>query len=144
MHRSRRAHKGFTYLGLLVAIAVMSVGLLAVSEVWVTSVHRQRMAQVEWVGEQFVQAIGSYYEGSPGSVKAYPQGLHDLIEDKRYITMRRHLRTLYVNPFSGLADWELVQGPGGGVRGVRAVVEGPSGRQALEYVYRPLLKPGTP
>jgi hypothetical protein len=37
-----------------------------------------------WFGPaQYIQAIGSYYEGSPGSVKAYPKALQDLVEDWR-------------------------------------------------------------
>jgi type II secretory pathway pseudopilin PulG len=68
----QRQH-GFTYLGVLLAIALLSVGLTAASEVWVTVARRQRLEQLNWAGQQFAQAIGSYYESSPGGAKAYPK-----------------------------------------------------------------------
>jgi hypothetical protein len=34
------------------------------------------------------------------------------------VTMRRHLRRVYLNPLSGQADWEMVMAPDGGVKGV--------------------------
>ena len=129
--------RGFTYLGLLVAVALLGLGLSAASEVWVKVVQRQKLEQLEFVGQQFAQAIGSYYESSPGGVKRYPKSLEDLLEDRRYPYVRRHLRQVYGNPFSGKADWELVAAPEGGIRGVRTTVssveEGASATR--EYVY---------
>jgi type II secretory pathway pseudopilin PulG len=133
------AQRGFTYLGVLLAIALLGVGMIAASELWVTTARRQRMEQLEWVGQQYVQAIGSYYENSPGRAKAYPKALDDLLEDRRFVFARRHLRQLYVNPFSGAADWELVLAPGGGIRGVRiAVQEAWSFKSAYEFSHTPL------
>jgi type II secretory pathway pseudopilin PulG len=114
-----RPARGFTYLGVLLAIALLSVGLTAASEVWMTTARRQRMEQLEWVGQQFVLAIGSYYQSSPRGVKAYPRSLEDLLEDKRYPFVRRHLRRVYLSPLTGAADWETVRAPDGGIRGVR-------------------------
>ena len=125
---------GFTYLGLIAAVAVLGVGLLAASEVWVTTARRERMVQLEWVGAQFVQAIDSYYWSSPGSVKTYPSDLNELLEDRRNLTMRRHLRQIYANPFSGKPDWALIAGPGGKVVGVRAVAQGAQGAEFREFV----------
>lgn len=118
-----RRQQGFTYLGVLIAIALIGVGLAAASEVWVASARRQRIEQLDWVGQQFVQAIGSYYESTPGRVKTYPRSLQDLLQDNRYVTMRRHLRAVYVNPMTGIADWKLVLTPNGGIRGVMAIVK---------------------
>ena len=41
-----RGERGFTYLGVLFAIAVLGLGLSAASEVWVTTAKRQRMEQL--------------------------------------------------------------------------------------------------
>jgi type II secretory pathway pseudopilin PulG len=71
-----RKQSGFTRLGVLLAIALIGIGLTAASEVWSTTAKRQRMEQLEWVGQQYVQAIGSYYEASPRG-KAYPRSLED-------------------------------------------------------------------
>jgi type II secretory pathway pseudopilin PulG len=135
----QRREGGFTYLGLLLAIALLGVGLSAASELWSTTAKRQRQAELAWVGEQYVHAIGSYYESSPGGVKRYPNTIEDLLEDRRVPFVRRHLRQAYVNPMSGRIDWELIAASQGGFRGVR-VAEGGIGsaRASREFVYVPL------
>ena len=131
---------GFTYLGLLLAIALLGLGLAAASEVWSTVARRQHMEQLEWVGQQYMQAIGSYYESSPGGAKTYPRTLLDLVEDRRYPFVLRHLRQVYVNPFTDKPDWEFVTVPDGGIRGVRTSVnrEGDTGLVAKEFSYAPI------
>ena len=133
----KRCQSGFTYLWVLAALAILGVGLLAVSEVWVTSARRQRLVELEWIGVQFTQAIGSYYQATPGAAKSYPATLQDLLEDHRYVTTRRHLREIYVNPFTGKPDWELVLGSDGRVHGVRTVVPGETGSVTRTSVYLP-------
>ena len=137
-----RRQRGFTYLGVLLAIALIGVGLTAASEVWVTTAYRERMIALEWAGAQFVQAIGSYYESSPGSAKAYPAALTDLLEDRRYLTMRRHLRTVYPNPFTNEPDWEAIRGPEGTARGVRVRLPEELGGAVKSFVYLPALQGG--
>jgi type II secretory pathway pseudopilin PulG len=119
--------RGFTYLGVLIAVALMGVALLAVSEVWVTTANRQKMEQLEWAGNQYAQAIGSYYYANVGSVRYYPQTFDDLLRDRRYLGIKRHLRERYVNPFTGQSDWQVIVAPGGGIRGVQVAVELPAG-----------------
>ncbi|MFG6489632.1 type II secretion system protein [Roseateles sp. BYS78W] len=134
-----KQQSGFTYMGVLLAIALLGIGLVAASEVWVKAARQQRMEQLDWVGQQYVQAIGSYYEASPGRTKVFPTSLQDLIEDRRFSFARRHLRSLYANPFTGTAEWELIRAPGGGIRGVRVVVEIAEGSAsaAREFAYVP-------
>jgi type II secretory pathway pseudopilin PulG len=133
----KRDQRGFTYLWVLVAIAVVGLGLTAVSEVWVTSAGRQKRVELEWIGDQFTQAIGSYYQSTPGTAKAYPPTLQDLIEDRRYATVRRHLRVVYANPFTGRQDWELVIAADGRIRGVRVAVPSAEANLAREFIYQP-------
>lgn len=123
--RRRSATAGFTYLGLLLAIALLGVSLLAASELWVRIAKRQRDAQLVWTGEQYRRAISSYYQSSPSGVKTYPQMLGELLEDPRFPAMRRHLRMLYPNPMTGQLDWELVRAAGGGIQGIRVPAAGP-------------------
>ncbi len=110
---------GFTFLGLLLAVALMGIGLTAASEVWFTTAQRQRAEQSRWVAEEFVRAIGSYYESGPGGVKQFPAQLEDLLEDRRGPVVRRHLRQVYLNPHNGLKEWKLIPAPGGGIRGIK-------------------------
>jgi type II secretory pathway pseudopilin PulG len=102
----RRLH-GFTYIGLLIAVALIGIGLAAVAEVWTTAAKRERERELLFVGGQFRQAIGSYFEASPG-LKQYPQRLEDLLEDRRFPVIRRHLRKIYLDPITGKSDWGLV------------------------------------
>lgn len=117
--RTGRPQSGFTYLGLLFSIAL--VGLLMASVGLLASTERQRERESEllFVGNQIRQAIGSYYENSPGLVKRYPARLDELLKDDRFLKTRRHLRQIYPDPMTGSADWELIPAPEGGIMGVR-------------------------
>ena len=128
---------GFTYLGVLLAVALIGIGLTAASEVWVTTANLQKSKELDWIGSQFTLAIGSYYQSTPGLVKAYPASLQELLEDRRQLTIRRHLRKIYLNPFTAKPDWELVTTSEGRVRGVRCVKPGDAGGRAVEYIYVP-------
>ncbi len=110
---------GFTYVWLLVAIAVMAAGLAAIGEVASTAAKREREAELLFVGDQFAQAIAEYYASSP-SAPQYPQKLEELLADNRYPNVRRYLRRVYRDPMTGRADWGLVRGPGGGIIGVHS------------------------
>ncbi|MCI3953246.1 MAG: hypothetical protein K0R53_2745 [Burkholderiales bacterium] len=120
MHSGRvdAAQLGYTYLALLIAVAVIGVGLVAASEVWSQTRQREKEQELLFIGEQFRQAIGAYYERTPGAVKRYPEKLQDLLEDKRYLAKQRYLRKLFVDPITGKADWGVVPAPGGGIMGV--------------------------
>lgn len=134
---------GFTFLGLLLAVALMGIGLTAASEVWFTTAQRQRAEQSRWVAEEFVRAIGSYYESGPGGVKQFPAQLEDLLEDRRGPVVRRHLRQVYLNPYTGTREWVGVAAPGGGIRGIKIKTWTPleSGHVLQEYVYVPIQPP---
>lgn len=111
---------GFTYLGVLLAVAMVGLGLATVSEVWTTVARRQKLEELDFAGQQIQQAIASYYQSTPGPAKRFPQSLEDLLEDRRLPTVRRHLRRVYANPFGDGGRWELLRAPGGGVSGVAA------------------------
>ena len=135
---SGRPQSGFTYLWILFAIAMLGVSLTVSSQLWVSSAQRQKIEQMNWIAEQFTQAIGSYYESSPGSVKLYPQTPEMLLQDERFITTKRHLRKIYVSPFSGLPNWDWIRGADGGLRGVR--VHGAGDAATKEFIYVPMAK----
>ncbi len=132
---ARRRQRGFTYLWVLVAVALIGVGLAATAEVWVTSAGRARLAQADWAGAQYAQAIGSYYELSPGVAKSYPNSLEELLEDRRGPVVRRHLRAMYRNPFSSDGTWELVRAGDSRIHGVRLSLPEPIEPRNREYVY---------
>ena len=114
--------RGFTYLGVLVIVALMGFGLAAFGELYSHAAQREKERELLFVGDQFRNAIESYYNKSPGA-KVYPKKLEDLLEDKRFPMPQHHLRRVYNDPMTGKADWALVDAPGGGFMGVHSVSE---------------------
>ena len=112
---------GFTYIGLLIFIALMGIGLALVGQVWHTAIQREKEKELLFVGDQFRRAITKYYEDSPGGVQKFPDSLQDLLEDRRYPATKRHLRKIYRDPMSGEARWGLVESPTGGIMGVHSL-----------------------
>jgi len=114
---SRRRTGGFTYVGLLIAVALMGFGLAAYGELYSHAAQREKEAELLFIGAQFRDAIASYYNKSPGA-KAYPKKIDDLLEDNRFPMPQHHLRRLYRDPITETTDWGLVEAPGGGFMGV--------------------------
>ncbi len=135
-----RSERGFSYLGLLLAVTLLGIGLVGTSEVWVTTARRQKLNQLEWAGLAYQRAIGSYYESAFGGGKTFPRQLEDLLEDRRQGWVRRHLRQLYRNPFTQALDWELIKAGDGAIHGVRAQIPAADGSGPIvrEFVYVPL------
>jgi type II secretory pathway pseudopilin PulG len=132
----RGNQQGFTYIGVLFAVAIMGVALLALSEMWVKTAERQAMSQLDWVGQQYVKAIESYYYSGTGSAHIYPKELENLLEDKRYLSMRRHIRVLYTPPLIGNVEWKAILAPDGGIQGV-ALQQGGGAGLDRKYIFVP-------
>lgn len=116
--------RGFTYVGLLLLVAMSSAALAAAGSLWSVESRREREADLLFTGAQFAQAIASFRERTPaGQAQRFPRDLQELLEDRRWPTPRRHLRRLYVDPMTGTRDWGLVAAPGGGVIGVHSLAE---------------------
>lgn len=105
---------GFTYLGLLFAIAILGITLATVGVVWSTQIRRDKEVELLFAGDQIRMAIGRY-RTSGGQ---YPQALIDLLDDKHSAVPRRFLRRIFLDPMTNSADWELVLAPEGGIMGV--------------------------
>lgn len=116
---TRQAQHGFTYLGLLLSVALLSAGLAAAGSVWSVHAQREREADLLFVGDQFRLAITTFYNDVPlGQRHRFPTRLDELLLDKRWPTTHRHLRRVYVDPMTGSTDWGLVRAPDGGIMGV--------------------------
>ena len=109
---------GFSYIGLLILVAVMGVALGLTGDLWQTEAQREREAQLLFVGDQFRQAIRHYVQQTASRLQAYPMRLDDLLLDPRYPNPHRYLRKIWLDPITGSADWGLVQGPNGEIFGV--------------------------
>lgn len=133
----RRCESGFSYVLLLIGVAVLSAGTAALSELWAIQAERERMFQLQWIGEEYVRAIGSYYHATPTTQKHFPQRIDDLLEDQRLLVTRRHLRRAYPNPLTGQMDWELMRDHEGGIRGIRVQVRAKRGNERTDFQYLP-------
>jgi len=87
--------RGFTYVGVLLGVALIGVGLSVTATVWSKEAERQRKAEAEWVLAQYERALKSYYNAAPGSVKELPASLDELLSDQRHLGVLRHLRKAY-------------------------------------------------
>jgi type II secretory pathway pseudopilin PulG len=99
---------------------VMGAGLAATGTLWSSTAQREKERELLFIGNEFRQAIESYYRRSPGA-SAYPKSLAELVEDKRFPMPQHHLRRIYADPMTGKAEWALVEAPGGaGIMGVHS------------------------
>jgi type II secretory pathway pseudopilin PulG len=123
-HASRRSpQSGFTYLGALFLIALLGIMAAGAATLWSTEARRAKEVELLWVGDQYRHALKSYFEATQGPAKLYPKQLEDLLEDKRGLIAKRHLRRLYRDPMAGDDLWGLLKDKDGGIVGVFSLSE---------------------
>jgi type II secretory pathway pseudopilin PulG len=110
--------KGFTYIWMLFAVALAGIVLAGAGQLWHHESWRDKEKELMFAGDQFRQAIGSYYESSPGIPKYYPDSLEKLLADDRFPIVKRHLRKIFFDPMTGTTKWGLIRQPGTGITGV--------------------------
>ena len=103
---------GFTYLGLLFAVALAGIALAGTGVLWQLESRREKEKELLFVGEEYRRAIGSYFSKSPGGDTQFPQKLEDLLLDTRFPNPVRHLRRLYREPMNPDGQWELIRQQG--------------------------------
>lgn len=123
----KHTQHGFTYLWLLLVVALMGTGLAVVGEMHQTAAQRDREQELLSIGMQFRAALVSYRDAqrydrpaAAGPASAGPAGfgavdprqrpasLDELLKDPRFPGIKRHLRRVYVDPMTGKAEWGLV------------------------------------
>ena len=109
MPTGKSAQSGFTYLYVLMLIALIGMGLATAGTLWRTDAQRAREAELLFVGNQYRQAIKSYYELDPAQPRL-PQSIDNLLEDNRRPNIVRHLRRAYRDPLTG-GELALIHAP---------------------------------
>lgn len=113
--RGHRRHlRGFTYIGLLLFLAITGAALAALGQAWSTAVQRDKERELEFRGQEIARAIQSYRLASPVQANQppqYPRSLDDLVVDIRQLKPHYHLRRRYTDPLTGAADWVLIPAP---------------------------------
>jgi type II secretory pathway pseudopilin PulG len=113
----RGSARGFTYLGVLVLVALLAAGAADWLRLWHVAGQREAERELLFVGHQFRQALASWNRhGHPG-----PRRLEDLLADPRTPGLRRHLRQVYPDPVTGRAEWGLVRDEAGGIVAVHSL-----------------------
>jgi type II secretory pathway pseudopilin PulG len=111
----RAREGGFTYIGLLVLIAVLGYLLAVAGQVAATTAQREREIQLLFIGHAYRDAIQRYVVQNG----RYPAALADLVEFPSANGKPAHyLRRLYPDPMAQDKDWQLVPALGGGIMGI--------------------------
>lgn len=152
---NRAKQLGVTYLAVLFLVGAMGLAWASLGTIWSTNNQRERERELLLVGAQFRDAIGQYYEKSPGTLKKYPEKIEDLLKDNRQLSTQRYLRKVFVDPVTRTNKWGLVMSPAGGIMGVHSLsdaapikrkgfstadseLEGKSRYKEWLFVYRPV------
>ena len=120
--KRRATSRGFTYLGLLILLAVM--GMVAAAGLKMGTLLQRAAAEEELleIGAQFSEALRSYAAATPQGKPQQPPSLQELLKDPRFPNPRRHLRKIFVDPVTGKAEWGIVYlGDKVGVIGVHSL-----------------------
>lgn len=120
-HGDKASGSGYTFVAVLILLAVVSTGLAVAGPTWAQQGQRERERELLRIGALYAQALASYRDASPGSAKQYPQTLDALLLDTRFIGTRRHLRKLYPDPVTGVAEWGIVRDEEGRILGVHSL-----------------------
>lgn len=117
----RRRERGVGMLWALMCVALISIYLMKVGEMWGTNITRANEDELLRRGDAIRAAIDSYVRAESNG--AFPRSFDDLLHDPRVSYPRRHLRAVYVDPITH-GDWKLVTGPNGELYGVYSDAEG--------------------
>lgn len=90
--------EGYILIILMVAIFVLSIGLLVAIPVWETQLRREREEELIFRGKQYAEAIRIFQMKNPGS---FPKTLDELLEEKC-------IRKLYKDPMSKDGEWNII------------------------------------
>lgn len=106
--RPREAEAGFTYVGLVVFVAIL--GLVGAATVKVDSLLRRAAAERELleIGAAYSEALRSYAAVTPRGYPTAPPTMQDLLKDPRFPGTWRHLRKIFVDPVTGRDEWGVV------------------------------------
>jgi type II secretory pathway pseudopilin PulG len=116
-------YQGFTYVGLLILIAMLTLTATTSISLGAALQRAEREDELLFIGTQFQAAFRSYYAATPQGKPYYPATLDDLVRDTRGNTVVRHLRKVYTDPLTG-KDWGLQMAPEGGVIAIFSRADG--------------------
>lgn len=122
----RHHERGFTYLALLFAVALVGAALAQIGQHWSGAAQRERERELIFRGQQIAAAIAAYHAVPAVAAPGWPRGFDELLEDRRTATPMHHLRRAFTDPITGKADWVPVLDEAGGWHGVHSRSNAPA------------------
>lgn len=106
--KKRHTEAGFTYIGLLILIAIL--GVISAASIQIGSILQRRIAEEALldIGLEYQHALISYANATNNGQQSLPRSLQDLLKDPRYPKVMRHLRRIYDDPLTGKNTWGLI------------------------------------
>ena len=136
MPRSRttswqRRHRsaGFTYVALLLGVALLGASLAWLGLSWQLASQREAERQLLFAGRQIRLALLSYQRSGP-VFGQLPTSLEALLHDSRGVAVQRHLRRIYADPVGDGQPWALITDEDGHVLGVHSRSQRPPLKRA--------------
>ena len=106
MRLQAQAQRGYTYIGLLILVAVtatLSAGVLRMGSVVQRQVAEDALLDA---GSELGNALYSYARATPQGQNARPLRIEDLLHDPRFPKIIvRHLRRVPLDPMTGQQRW---------------------------------------
>jgi hypothetical protein len=99
---------------LMMAVFVITLGLLIASPVWQTQIQREKEEELIFRGKQYAEAVRIYVQKNPGR---YPTSLKELLDKKC-------IRRLYRDPLGPDGQWNVILTSG----------KAPTGRETAQEV----------
>ncbi len=96
--RTRRYDSGYMILLLVLAVFVLTIGLMVAVPVWQTQIQREKEEELIFRGKQYVESIRLFQQNNPG---AFPKSLEELTEEKC-------IRKLYKDPMTESGEWNII------------------------------------
>jgi len=110
---------GFTYIGVLIGVAILGAMLASLGTVWHTMAQRDQEKELLFVGHQFRVALNRYYQNN----QRYPLRLEQLVQGDNPQVVQRYLRKIYVDPMTRQANWALVTQIDGQIVGIYSLLD---------------------
>jgi len=93
--------KGYLVIMLMMAVFVLSIGLMIAVPFWQTEVKREKEEELIFRGKQYVEAVRRYVLKNPGR---FPSTMKELLEKK-------FIRKLYKDPMTATGEWNVILNP---------------------------------
>lgn len=116
-----KAQRGFSYIGLLIVVALIATGSSIAIEASAALQQRANEEELLAIGAEYRTALENYAAATPVGQPTTPLELSDLLRDPRHPGVRRHLRRIYPDPLTGTPRWGTIRKPDGRIAGIHSL-----------------------